>query len=60
MAHGIAVEIGAVEQGGCGGIDHGGSSSTQMLVVPAQRGAGTKQVEDRHYGCKKGGARRIR
>src|SRR5260221_2156307 len=37
MAHGIAVEVGAVEQGGCGEIGHEGSDATQMLS-PRARG----------------------
>jgi len=34
MAYGIAVEIGAVEQGGCGGIGHEGSKifSSSLLI----------------------------
>src|ERR1700731_321948 len=37
MAHGIAVEIGAVEQGGCRWIGHE-NSGADVLVVPADRG----------------------
>jgi hypothetical protein len=36
MAHGIAVEIGAVEQGSCGGIGHEGSNL--VFVIPANAG----------------------
>ncbi len=38
MADLVAVEIGAVEQGGCGRISHENSSSTSTTVVPAKAG----------------------
>jgi hypothetical protein len=36
LAHGIAVEVGAVEQGGCGEIGHEGSDATQMSFPRAR------------------------
>jgi hypothetical protein len=55
MAHGIAVEIGAVEQRGCGGIGHEVSPLSENLLQDScfptiLRGVESTRCRDDEYG----------